>query len=153
MQYERMEYDELLQLLRADKTVLQIEHPTRGVCLVKVDPTLDLDCKACISDLITSFEESHSHTFTASPSRQPGGDRHWRKKQFKKGSLKPSKPLTDEQRDQLFGNSKSPHSSEYLHGNPAAEKTPQKKRKTKNIRKKGKRAPNAIRKSKKPCRL
>lgn len=62
----------------------------------------------------------------------------------KKGSLKPSKPLTDEERDQIFGNQSSSSEQEKMTTTKKTKKIT-KKKKSKN--------PNAIRKTKKPARL
>jgi hypothetical protein len=64
----------------------------------------------------------------------------------KKGSLKPSKPLTDEERNQIFGNQSSKNSSD-------DEKVTTTKRTKKVAKKKKSKAPNAIRKTKKHARL
>jgi hypothetical protein len=64
----------------------------------------------------------------------------------KKGSLKPAKPLTDEERHQIFGNQSSKNSSD-------DEKVTTTKRTKKVAKKKKSKAPNAIRKTKKPARL
>lgn len=62
----------------------------------------------------------------------------------KKGSLKPSKPLTDEERDQIFRNQSSSSEQEKMTTTKKTKKIT-KKKKSKN--------PNAIRKTKKPARL
>ena len=62
----------------------------------------------------------------------------------KKGSLKPSKPLTDKERDQIIGSQSS---------NSEDEKVTTTKKTKKVAKKKKSRAPNAIRKTKKPARL
>ena len=64
----------------------------------------------------------------------------------KKGSLKPSKPLTDEERDQIFGDQSSKNSSD-------DEKVTTTNKTKKVAKKKKSKTPNAIRKTKKPARL
>ena len=71
-----------------------------------------------------------------------------KQKSVKKGSLKPTKPLSDEQKEKLFG-------KENARPNPGKIKNDEAPKKNKSKAKKpnkGK-APNAIRKTKKPSRL
>ncbi|CAG5099402.1 Oidioi.mRNA.OKI2018_I69.XSR.g16511.t1.cds [Oikopleura dioica] len=67
----------------------------------------------------------------------------------KKGSLKPSRPLTDEERDALFGKPKDVTTKVKL---PKTKKSTQEEGQQKKKKNSGK-APNAIRKTKKPSRL
>ncbi|CAG5090434.1 Oidioi.mRNA.OKI2018_I69.PAR.g12598.t1.cds [Oikopleura dioica] len=77
-------------------------------------------------------------------------DKSRKQKTVKKGSLKPSKPLSDEQKEKIFGKPRESSASPQKTQNS---ESPKKKNKmTKKKPNKGK-APNAIRKSKKPSRL
>ncbi|CAG5099958.1 Oidioi.mRNA.OKI2018_I69.XSR.g16770.t1.cds [Oikopleura dioica] len=73
-----------------------------------------------------------------------------KQKTVKKGSLKPTKPLSDEQKEKLFGkeNARKSASPEKIKNDEAPKKNKSKAKKPN----KGK-APNAIRKTKKPSRL
>ena len=68
----------------------------------------------------------------------------------KKGSLKPSRPLTDEERDALFGKRKDVTTKDEL---PNAQASTNLKENGQKKKKNSGKAPNAIRKTKKPSRL
>jgi hypothetical protein len=89
---------------------------------------------------IIQFQASFYRVCFCCPSSSPS------RQVRKKGSLKPSKPLTDEERDQIFGDQSSKNSSD-------DEKVTTTKRTKKVAKKKKSKTPNAIRKTKKPARL
>ena len=68
----------------------------------------------------------------------------------KKGSLKPSRPLTDEERDALFGKPKDVTTKAK---SPKTKKSAQEEGQQQKKKKNSGKAPNAIRKTKKPSRL
>ncbi len=135
---EGEEYTTLMQKYKNDpSSFVKVDHPLYGVCIFKIDPSIreDLDCKDCLNEIVSAFND-----LTFSPAANP----KWRKAiKTKKGSLRPSKPLTDEERELLFGNQSLSSDQE---------KAPTKKTK-KTMKKKKSKAPNAIRKTKKPTRL
>ena len=94
------------------------------------------DLQSCIAEIM-QFQLCFYRVCYCCPSSPPRLVR-------KKGSLKPSKPLTDEERDQLFGNRSS---------NSEQETVTTTKKTKKVVKKKKSKAPNAIRKTKKPARL
>ena len=128
------EYATTMEKYKADPTsFVKIDHPVYGVCIFKIDSNIreELDCEDCLHEIVSAFHPSPPRA--AYPkSRKP-----------KKGSLKPSKPLTDEERDQLFGNKSV----------SAQEKATTTKKTKKTLKKKKIKAPNATRKTKKPARL
>ena len=75
-------------------------------------------------------------------------DKKQKPKTVKKGFLKPSKPLSDEQKEKLFGKTREvPINPEKTENNESSKKNNSKKKPNKG------KAPNAIRKTKKPSRV
>ena len=118
-------------------SVVKLDHPILGSRVFKIDPRIPENL--CCDDFLETIV-SRVAALTSLPILPPPPTPKSRKAiKPKKRSLKPSKPLTDEERDLLFGNQSS--SSE----KPVSTKKTQKKNKSK--------APNATRKTKKPTRL
>ena len=104
---------------------------------VKEREVVENDWQSCISEIIR-FQACFYRVCYCCPASSSS------RLVRKKGSLKPSKPLTDEERDQIIGSQSS---------NSDDEKVTTTK-KTKKVAKNEKsKAPNAIRKTKKPARL
>ena len=105
---------------------------------IKEKEVVENDWQSCIAEImqIQACFYRVCYCCPSSPSSRPVR---------KKGSLKPSKPLTDEERDQIFGNQSSKnHSDEEVTTTKITKKVAKKKKS---------KAPNAIRKTKKPARL
>ena len=131
---EGAEYAKMKKKYISDpSSFVRIDHPIFGMRVFYIDPKIreNLCCEDFLDQLVSCCND------LTCTSMSPAKATTKRKKR----SLKPSKPLTDEERDQFFGNQSS--SSEQ-------EKTATTK---KIATKKKSKAPNATRKTKKPTRL
>lgn len=141
---EGEEYTTMMQKFRNDpSSFVKVDHPVYGVCLFKIDSSIreDLDCKDCLNEIVSACNDL---TFSCPSSPPRAANPKWRKPiKTKKGSLKPSKPLTDKERELLFGNQSLSSDQEKV--------TTKKTKKT--MKKNKRKAPNATRKTKKPTRL
>ena len=136
---EGAEYAKMKKKYISDpSSFVRIDHPIFGMRVFYIDPKIreNLCCEDFLDQLVSCCNDLTCHS--TSPAK---ATRKRKNNKPKNRSLKPSKPLTDEERDQFFGNQSS-----------SSEK--QKAATTKKIATKKKRkALNATRKTKKPTRL
>ena len=131
---EGAEYAKMKKKYILDPTsFVKIDHPIFGTRVFYIDPKIreNLCCEDFLDQLVSCCND------LTCPSTSPAKATRKRKKRY----LKPSKPLTDEERDQFFGNQSSSSDQEKA----ATTKKIAKKKRSK--------APNATRKTKKPTRL
>ena len=136
---EGAEYAKMKKKYISDpSSFVKIDHPIFGTRVFYIDPKIreNLCCEDFLDQLVSCCNDlTCTYVSPAKATRKRKNNKP------KKRSLKPSKPLTDEERDQFFGKKSSPSDQE-------------KTATTKKIAKKKKRkAPNATRKTKKPTRL
>jgi hypothetical protein len=125
---EAAEYAKMKKKYISDpSSFVRIDHPIFGTRVFYIDPKIQENI--CCEDFLEQLVSCCNDLILKATTKR------------KKRSLKPSKPLTDEERDQFFGNQSSSSDQEKA----ATTKKITKKKKSK--------APNATRKTKKPTRL